>query len=377
MPDEEAEKQRSSTDAVPMEAEKRRSSTDAMNKASELIKAAGAKSQEQLVKASSTITRAVEKKQMSKSLRNGWKETKDADGNVYYWNYWTRETTYSRERVGLHDKADDADHDADADPEDEGKTQMMQKVKEKVQDTAKASLEEVMETAFSNFTVELLTAKEEMESLMGDSGSGHQQRPSMDDLERYMKMKNSVLKKAQAELNAGEMAGKDALCTNCYPFEEWLNVEGVPKGACCICPPCAMCPIKCPVQVPCCFPLTILGVCRDPPLCFKYICPRNNPLCTVLGVPCKPVFDQLSKPAVVVHCRQPCTCPKCCECPTCFKTVGVDCTYLHCTFICCPVCLACCCEDEVLHRGNDHIYRLVNAPTENVTMSRDEVPLHV
>ena len=107
---------------------------------------------------------------------------------------------------------------------------MIQKVKEKVKDTAKASLEEVMETAFSNFTMELQTAKEEMESLVGDSGSAHQQRPSMDDLERYMKMKNSVLKKAQAELNAGEMVGKDALCTNCYPFEEWLNVEGVPKA---------------------------------------------------------------------------------------------------------------------------------------------------
>ena len=293
---------------------------------------------------------------------------------MYYWNYWTRETTCSGERVGLHDKADDADHDAHPEEED---TTMIQKVKEKVKDTAKASLEEVMETAFSNFTMELQTAKEEMESLVGDSGSAHQQRPSMDDLERYMKMKNSVLKKAQAELNAGEMVGKDALCTDCYPFEEWLDVEGVPKGACCICPPCAMCPIKCPVQVPCCFPLTILGVCRDPPLCFKYICPRNNPLCTALGKPCKPVFDQLSKPAVVVHCRQPCTCPKCCECPTCFQTVGFDCTYLHCTFVCCPVCLACCCEDEVLHRGNDHIYRLVNAPTDNVTMSRDEVPLAV
>ena len=96
----EAEKQRSSTDAEPMEAQKQRSSTDAMSsdKALEQIKAAGAKSQEQLVKASSPLGHkpAVKKEQTSKSLRNGWKETKDADGNVYYWNYWTRETTYSK-----------------------------------------------------------------------------------------------------------------------------------------------------------------------------------------------------------------------------------------------------------------------------------------
>ena len=227
----EAEKQRSSTDAEPMEAQKQRSSTDAMSsdKALEQIKAAGAKSQEHLVKASSPLGHKPAMKKEQVQVAEEWMEGDERRRRerVLLELLDARDHVLKEERVGLHDKADDADHDAHPEEED---TTMIQKVKEKVKDTAKASLEEVMETAFSNFTMELQTAKEEMESLVGDSGSAHQQRPSMDDIERYMKMKNSVFKKAQAELNAGEMVGKDALCTNCYPFEEWLNVEGVPKA---------------------------------------------------------------------------------------------------------------------------------------------------
>ena len=199
----------------------------------------------------------------------------------------------------------------------------------------------------------------------------------MEDLDKYMKMKKSALKKVEDEVAALSMDGSDAArgfcCKHRFPFEEWLNSDGVAKGACCICPPCAMCPIKCPMQVPCCFPLTVFGVCRKPPLCFA-LCPKNNPLCsragcwlcTLLGLPCMPVCNMLSKPALVIHCDPPCEC-KCCKpsCPTCCKTVGCNCGCCHCTFVCCPVCFDCQTigfRDEAIHKGDKHIYLKEKVP---------------
>ena len=201
----------------------------------------------------------------------------------------------------------------------------------------------------------------------------------MEDLDKYMKMKKSALKKVEDEVAALSMTGSDAArgfcCKHRFPFEEWLNSDGVAKGACCICPPCAMCPIKCPVQVPCCFPLTVFGVCRKPPLCFA-LCPKNNPLCsragcwlcTLLGLPCMPVCNMLSKPALVIHCDPPCEC-KCCKpsCPTCCKTVGCNCGCCHSTFVCCPVCFdggayTSCFRDEAIHKGDKHIYLKEKVP---------------
>ena len=226
---------------------------------------------------------------------------------------------------------------------------------------------DLSEEALSAFTSELETAREELQSLMGDGPT------SMDDIEKYMTMKKSALKKVEDEAAAGEMADKDAargfFCSHCYPYEEWATPEGVPKGACCICPPCAMCPINCPLKVPCCFPLTVFGICRNPPLCFK-LCPRNNPFCTLLGVPCIPVCNVLGKPALVCHCKPPCECcrpsvPECCCKFNLCKTVGCNCVCFHCTCTCCPVCCACLCADELLHKGNNHIYLKKNAPEGN------------
>lgn len=191
---------------------------------------------------------------------------------------------------------------------------------------------------------QLKAAKEEYVALWGG------ENPSWSEVQQFIKFRKGVESTGRSHLDIkGPTMNITMVAPNLtrYPYHEWDM-----RGACCVCPPCAMCPgyFKCPIQCPLCFPLTIFGCCTTPP----FGLPKNNPCCLVTYL-CKPLELTLARPCLVVHpCKLPCCNLSCCSCkssckiPCGFKTIGCDCYCCHFTFTLCPSCCPqpCCAKEK-------------------------------
>ena len=170
---------------------------------------------------------------------------------------------------------------------------------------------------------ELKGAREEYAAVMGGAN------PTFEDLQRFVKFKKQTLAAGRFELGIRDLTMQfEKPVMGSFPYEEWDD-----RKACCVCPPCAMCPGYCtfPYELPLCWPATI---------CCPFLKKRcgNNPCCLVTNL-CKPLNPVCARPCFIAHPSNCCKCPECCKCPDCCcccrcETVGCElgpCCHFTCT----------------------------------------------